>query len=192
MVRVDLDLSRALRHLLRSAAATAKAERTAVTRAAVCIRSLELSALRGNGSKHTGGKFPKMSPLHDALVGRKTGGALVSPKALRIESDRDWASVDWRDWARPYVTRWQEGGTVNRLDLPRVRKGVRWQLRRRLGTRAGFDFPILPTVQPARRFIAPVAEVARREFPKWVFRNLDKIMEGKARANGWNLPFIRT
>ena len=191
MVRVDFKASSALRFIQKAARETAKAERTAVQRSAVCIRSMELAALRGNGSKAIGGKFAKMSPLHNALVGKRTGGALVSPKALRIESDRDSASVDWREWARPYVVRWQTGGTVNRLDLPRVRKGVRWQLRRKLGTRAGFDFPLVATVQPPRPFIPKIAEVARREFPRWVFRNLEKIMSNHSPASVWDVPFLK-
>ena len=192
MVKVDFNFRHALQRIEKAAKQIEKAERTAVKRSAVCIRSMELAALRHNGSKHTGGKFPKMTDLHDLLNGPKTGGKLVNTKLFHIVWSNDAATIDWNDKIKPYVERWQRGGTYNGLDRPEMRAALYRFVNYRLGKAAAAGLQIVPTIQPPREFVGPIGEVAKREFPRWVERNLEKILAQRAaRDSIWNTPFTR-
>ena len=191
MIAVSIDANKAAQHFRQASRAIDRAKGIAVKRAAGIIRRKESAALRSNSAKGVGGgKFPKLSAVHDLLNGPKSGGILKEGKQIKIKATAWEATVDWADHLRPYVQKWNAGGSFNGTDQTHRRAILHRLIAVKHGSATAKAVPILPTPQPPRPFLAPLRALVARDFPRWFHGALEKILvKGRAKENVWKVPF---
>lgn len=153
-------------------------------RAASIVARKFRSAVARGGNRDTGRLAP-LSPLRLALRPSQPMGGVLGSEArslVRVQRRSGAVYAGYISRVEGVFSRWQSGGRMAIGD--RARSALYRKLHY-LGVAADAIEIGEMAVQPARPVTEPIAAVARREFPRWVLGNLNKMIDRTLTRKGY-------